>query len=392
MDSSLRLNLKFLEEELKKLSVKNLKRSLRRHDDRPGRLISINGKSVINFSSNNYLGLANHASLCSASREALECGTGSGASRLVTGNLAVHEQLETELAEFHQMESVRIFNSGYQANIGLIASLAGKNDLIVSDKLNHASIIDGSKLSGAKVRIFDHCDPNSALACIQAHPGVDRVFLISESVFSMDGDRAPLLEYRKLCDTQGAFLIIDDVHGLSVIGPGGRGLCAELGVIPDALVGGMGKGFGSFGGYVAGSELLSEFLLHKARSFVFSTGLPAAVAAASLASLRLVRSTEGDNRRKHLNSNIEYLRQGLRSLGLLTPGSGSTAIFPIIIGDSLKTVEMTQKLLAEGVFCQAIRPPTVPEGKARLRISLSCLHTKHDIDRLLSSLSKYLTV
>jgi len=376
----------FLKADLEQLALRGLTRSLRRHDDRPDRVIEINGKTVLNFSSNNYLGLANHPDIVSASKEALVCGTGSSASRLVTGNLGLHQDLESELADFHGVEAVRIFNSGYQANIGLIACIAGDGDLIVSDELNHASMIDGCRLSRAAVRVYKHCDVDSLRDCIQSAGPARRVFVLTESVFSMDGDCAPLEQLRAVCDETGAFLVVDDVHSLGVFGSQGAGLCAELGVVPDALVGGLGKAFGSFGGYVAGSHLLSEFLLHKARSFVFSTGLPAAVLGASIAALRVIRSVEGQARRESLHSRISQFRHGLEPLGLLESNSGFSPIFPIVVGDSKIAMDLTELLLAEGVFCQAIRPPTVKEGTARLRVSISAAHTEEDIDMLVSCL------
>ncbi|MBL4636933.1 MAG: 8-amino-7-oxononanoate synthase [Kofleriaceae bacterium] len=376
----------FLKADLEQLAGLGLTRSLRRHDDRPGRLIEIDGNTVLNFSSNNYLGLANHPDIVAASKEALVCGTGSSASRLVTGNLALHQELESELADFHGVEAVRIFNSGYQANIGLIACIAGDGDLIVSDELNHASMIDGCRLSRAAVSVYQHCNVDSLRECFGRAGPVRRIFVLTESVFSMDGDCAPLEQLRAVCDEFGAFLVVDDVHSLGVFGAQGAGLCAELGVVPDALVGGLGKAFGSFGGYVAGSQLLSEFLLHKARSFVFSTGLPAAVLGASIAALRVIRSVEGQARRETLQKRISQFRLCLEPLGLLETNSGFSPIFPIVVGNSTTAMNLTELLLSEGVFCQAIRPPTVKEGTARLRVSLSSLHTEEDIDTLICCL------
>ncbi len=370
--------MKFLRNELEALKEQGLQRSLRRHNDSPGRTIKMGGISCINFSSNNYLGLANHPELVLAAKNALVHGTGSSASRLVTGNLALHEQLESSLADFHTMPAARLFNSGYQANIGLLSCLSQKGDLIVSDALNHASMIDGCRLSKADLNIVPHRDLDSYESCLR-NSKAKRTFLITEGVFSMDGDLAPLKELRTLCDRYGAFLIVDDVHALGVLGKKGAGLASQCGVIPDAIVGGLGKAFGSCGGYVAGSKELAEYLLHKARSFVFSTALPASVLAASLAAISIVKSEEGRARQGELQSRIEEMREGLSRLGRLGPGAGHSSIFPVLVGDSMEAVQLTQTLLEQGIFCQAIRPPTVPKGTARLRIALSSEHRAEDV-------------
>jgi 8-amino-7-oxononanoate synthase len=378
----------FLKDSLAGLEAEHLRRELREHDDRPGRHIEIHGERVLNFSSNNYLGLASHPALIAAAGEALKAGTGSTASRLVTGNLALHQQLESELAAFHGLPAARLFNSGYQANLGLISSLAGPEDCIVSDRLNHASVIDGCRLSKARILVADHAQPGSFRAQLQAAESARRRFVVTDSVFSMDGDLAPLAELRQVCDEYGAFLIVDEAHAVGALGPKGAGLCAAAGVTPDALVGGFGKAFGSYGGYVAGSEELGEYLLNRARSFVFSTALPPAVVGASRAALRLALSEEGEGLRRSLGLRIQELSKGLEELGLLAQGAGQSPVFPIIVGDPETTLSWTDRLLAKGVFCQAIRPPTVERGKSRLRIALSALHLPEDIALLLAALAE----
>ncbi len=377
----------FIKETLAKLESDHLRRSLRRHDDDPGRTIQLGGKMLLNFSSNNYLGLAKHPELIRAAQNALSAGTGSTASRLVTGNLKLHEELEGEIAKLHDQPAARLFNSGYQANLGLISSMAGPEDVIVSDRLNHASVIDGCRLSRAKVLVAEHAQPDSFTRHLGESKSARHRFVVTDSVFSMDGDLAPLAALRELCDQHQAMLIVDEAHAVGVLGPRGAGICATIGIQPDALVGGLGKAFGSYGGYVAGASELSEFLLNRARSFVFSTALPPAVVAASLAAVRLLASEEGNTRRADLGARIEQFRGGLASLGLLEKGAGSSAIFPIIIGEANQAVEASTRLQKAGLFCLAIRPPTVEKKRSRLRIALSALHTAADVDLLLTALA-----
>lgn len=375
----------FLRSELEDLESSHLRRSLRTHSECPGREIEIDGAEVLNFSSNNYLGLAGHPAVADGARAALCAGSGSTASRLVTGNLDVHEALEVQLASFHRLEAARLFGSGYQANLGLVSCLAGPEDLVISDRLNHASIIDGIRLSKATCRIADHCSVESVREHLRASKSFRRRFVITDSVFSMDGDSPDLLALRSLCDEFDAFLIVDEAHASGCIGSG-RGICADLGVVPDALSSGLGKAFGSYGGYVAGSRDLVEVLLNKARSFVFSTALPPAVVGAGLASLGVIESPEGTALRADLKSRIGQLRDGLQELGKLEVGAGDAPIFPFVVGSATAAVSLCDDLLRNGVFCQAIRPPTVEAGKSRLRIALSSLHTEDDVSRLLAAL------
>ncbi len=377
----------FLRAELTKLDQTQLRRKMRTHTDCPGRTIEIDGRACLNFSSNNYLGLADHEELKQGAREALVMGAGSTASRLVTGNTSLHEQLESELAAFHNVESVRLFGSGYQANVGLLSCLANSEDLIVSDQLNHASLIDGIRLSKAACRVTEHLSLDAVRVALEGSASFRRRFVVTDSVFSMDGDSPDLVGLRQICDQMDAFLVVDEAHAVACLGAG-AGLCFELGIVPDALVGGLGKGFGSYGGYVAGSSDLTEYLLNRARSFVFSTALPPAILGAGLAALRLVGGDEGEQRRLQLRLRIGELKQGLDTMGRLEVGSGATTIFPFLVGAAGEALELGERLLTEGIYCQAIRPPTVEVGRSRLRIALCADHTKQDIQELLSALQQ----
>ncbi len=377
----------FLHAELAELEKSHLRRKTHAHNACPGRFIEIDGRKYLNFSSNNYLGLADHQALKQGSIEALTMGAGATASRLVTGTTQLHDQLELELAEFHKVERVRLFGSGYQANVGLLSCLANSQDVIISDRLNHASLIDGIRLSRAECRITEHCSLDSVQLALQDTGSFRRRFVVTDSVFSMDGDSPDLVGLRQVCDMMDAFLVVDEAHAVACLG-GGKGLCAKYGVKPDALVGGLGKGFGSYGGYVAGSLDLAEYLLNRARSFVFSTALPPAVVGAGLAAVRLVREVEGQRRRSELSARIDQLTTGLSGMGRLESGSGATAIFPFLVGGAEEVVQLSEGLLARGIHCQAIRPPTVEVGKSRLRIALSSDHTKEDVESLLSALSR----
>jgi 8-amino-7-oxononanoate synthase len=377
-----------LGDELERLVAAGLKRELRRWVGVHGARIELGGRSVASFSSNNYLGLAGHPALgAAASRTLGEAGLGSAASRLIAGNHAEHEALESELAAFHAAEAALLFNSGFQANVGVVPALVGRGDLVLSDQLNHASLIDGCRLSRAAVEVYPHGDVGVLEHLLAARrPSARRALVVTESVFSMDGDRAPLIELAALCARHGAWLMVDEAHAVGALGPRGQGIAAEVGVVPDVLVGTLGKAFGSFGAYVAGSQTLRQFLLHQARSFVFSTALPPALAAASRAALALVAGPEGDERRAVLAAHLDRFASGLRNAGLLAPGAGQTPIFPVILGDERRTMAAASQLAELGFHVQGIRPPTVPRGTSRLRIALSAAHSDDDLARLLLAL------
>ncbi|MBI4509648.1 MAG: 8-amino-7-oxononanoate synthase [Deltaproteobacteria bacterium] len=350
-------------------------------------LLLINGRLVINFSSNNYLGLASHPLLHSEAHRHLTLeGLGSGASRLIAGNLRSHRQLEEDLARFFRTESALLFNSGYHANIGVLSSIATNDDQIFSDALNHASIVDGCRLSRARVHVFPHGDLAALKRALSSSLPARRRIIVTDSIFSMDGDTAALPDLRTLAQAHDAVLMVDEAHATGVTGPGGRGLAAALGIPVDIHVGTLSKGVGAFGAFVAGSRPLIEYLLNRARSFVFTTALPPSVAAAARAALSLLDSPQGEVLRARLHQRISQFRSGLATLGLLAPGAGETAIFPIVVGDSRRTMEACEALLARGIFAQGIRPPTVPHGTARLRFSLMATHAEQHLERALAVL------
>jgi 8-amino-7-oxononanoate synthase len=377
-----------LGDELDRLAAGGLRRELRRWVGPHGPHIELGGRRLASFSSNNYLGLAGHPALADAAARALaETGLGSAASRLIAGNHAEHEALEVELAAFHRTEAALLFNSGFLANLGVIPALVGRGDLVLSDRLNHASLIDGCRLSRAAVEVYPHLDVAVLEHVLAARrPAARRALVVTESVFSMDGDRAPLDVIAEVCARNGAWLMVDEAHAVAALGPGGRGIAAELGVRPDILVGTLGKGFGSFGAYVAGSQTLRTLLIHRARSFVFSTALPPSVAAASRAAVALVAGPEGERRRAALASHVESFAAALGQAGLLAPGAGRSAVFPVILGDERRTMEAAARLANEGFHVQGIRPPTVPAGTSRLRISLMATHSAEDVDALAAAL------
>ncbi len=378
--------LDFLADQLAKLDAEGLRRQLRRVSTRQSAVIHLDDRAVVNFASNNYLGLASHPALARAAAEAAErLGTGAGASRLIVGNLAEHDTLESELASFHEAPAALLFNTGYQANLGVISSLAGPDDLIVSDELNHASLIDGCRLSRARVAVFRHLDLDQA-ADLLAGPA-SRRFLVSESVFSMDGDHADVVSLAALATRFNAALVLDEAHAVGAVGPVGRGLAAAAGVVPDVLVGTFGKAFGSFGAYVVGTRVLCDWLISRARPFVFTTGLPATVVAASRAALAVVRSDEGEELRGALRSRIDLLSRALQELGVLTHHHARSPIFPVVLGAEERAMTASRQLLSAGYYAQGIRPPTVPRGTSRLRITAMAQHTDDHIAGLARALS-----
>lgn len=342
--------------------------------------VTCNGCDVLLLCSNNYLGLADHPALAAASIAAIEqYGTSSGASRLVSGTMELHERLESAVATFKKSDSAIIFNSGHAANTGIIPALVGRGDVVFSDRLNHASIVDGILLSGARPVRYPHNDFR-ALATLMEKHAKGRSLIVSDGVFSMDGDIAPLAELVALKRRHGALLMVDDAHGCGVLGEKGRGSAELLGVGKDVDIqmGTFGKALGSFGAYAAVSAELRELLLNRARSFIFSTSLPPSVLAASLAAVELVQTPEGDALRDQLCANSHFFRNGLEEAGFRIP-AGSTQIVPIVIGSAETTMQFSEALLAEGLFAQGIRPPTVPAGTSRLRFTLMASHTHADL-------------
>jgi glycine C-acetyltransferase len=349
----------------------------------------VDGRDVLLFAGSNYLDLARHPEVVEASaRAARELGCAAGGSRLISGNLALHEELEEDLAKFTGSEAALAFATGYMANVGVIPALVGRGDVVVSDALSHASIIDGCRLSRAEVRIFSHGDLDALESALResAAPG-RRVLLAIDGVYSMDGDVAPVAELVALAKRFGAMVLLDDAHGTGTLGAHGRGAAEHCGVTDgiDLQVGTLGKGLGSFGAFVAGSRLLRELLVNTARSFIFSCALAPPQVAASRAALRVVRDEPW--RRTRLQANAARLRDGLAERGLSTAPS-TTHIVPVQIGDNAPTMTVCERLLERGFYAQGIRHPSVPEGTARLRITPMATHGDEEIDALVEALAE----
>jgi 8-amino-7-oxononanoate synthase len=373
--------------ELRAIDDAGLRSRMRAVDGAQRNEIVVDGRTAANFSSNNYLGLADHPVLARAAAAAMhEAGFGAGASRLIVGNLQPHRALEARIAGWKGAEAALLFNSGYQANVGLVSALAGPDDTVFSDALNHASLIDGCRLSRARVVVYQHADAADLEQKLRAEPPRRRLLIITDSVFSMDGDHAPLAEIAQLKRTYGALLAVDEAHAVGVHGPHGVGLCAGLDV--DLQMGTLGKALGGFGAYVAARRPLVDLLANRARSFVFTTALPVPVVAAAHAAIDWLNGPEGQARRLRLTEVQARFHAGLRSLGLATdslPGH----IVPLRVreGDPRRVMEASEALLARGVFVQGIRPPTVPAGTARLRFALMATHTDAQIDLALAALA-----
>lgn len=353
-------------------------RELRRIEGPVDTWVTIDGARVLALCSNNYLGLANHPALAAAAARAAETyGVGAGASRLISGSLAIHRDLEARLARFEHTEAAVLFPTGYHANVGAITTLVGRGDAVFSDQLNHASIIDGCRLSGAEVHVYPHADAE-ALDALLARARARRRLVVTDSVFSMDGDHAPL---RAICDvaaTRDAMVMVDEAHATGVEGPTGAGLVEALG-LGDAVtvqMGTLGKALGAAGAFVAGSSALIALLVNRARSLIYTTALPPPVVAAVDAALDVVEREP--ERRARLATMSATLRARLTALGFeIPPGAGP--IVPVMTGSSERALAWSRGLLERGVFVQAIRPPTVPDGTARLRVTLMATHTDEDL-------------
>jgi 8-amino-7-oxononanoate synthase len=347
----------------------------------------IDGKALLTFCSNDYLGLANHPAVIHAFQQAAnQYGVGSGAAHLVNGHSKLHQQLEEALAEFTGREQALLFSTGYMANLGVTNALVGRHDFIYADKLNHASLVDAALLSGAKVLRYPHND-TAHLAKRLQHTEQTQLML-TDGVFSMDGDVAPMQELAKLAQQANAWLMVDDAHGLGVLGQTGAGLVeqAQLSAVDvPILMGTLGKALGTAGAFVAGDWVLIEYLKQTARSWIFTTAQPPAIAAATLASLALVQ--QGQHLREHLQQLIRQFRQGAQQLGLTLMDS-QTPIQPIILGSNTHALAASAYLESQGILVTAIRPPTVPQGTARLRVTLSAAHTALDVERLLAALAQ----
>ena len=416
---------------LAELRDRGLYRELRRIDSPQAPHIKVGGRALLNFSSNDYLGLAAEPALKEAARQALEqFGAGAGASRLICGSLAPHHQLEEALAAFKGAEAALSFSTGYAAALGTIGALAGRGDVVILDRLVHACIVDAARLSGAKLRVFHHNDMADLERLLQwaeeqrarsedrgskvgaegSAFGIDRalppegggpfalgppasagtsVLIVTESIFSMDGDPAPLRELVALKEKYGAWLMLDEAHATGLYGRNGRGLAEELGVSHrlEIQMGTLGKALGAAGGYICGSRTLIDYLVNRARSFIFSTApVPAAVAAAT-AGIRFVQSTAGRDRRDLLWQRVAEVRSFLASQGRWpSPSSAPCAIIPLMLGQEDRAVQASAALRDQGIFIPAIRYPTVPRGQARLRLTLTAAHTPADIEQLLAAL------
>lgn len=382
---SLNRHLAKFERELSELCHRALLRRLRTIQSDPGPTITIDGRSVILMASNNYLGLATHPVLKEAAIEATRrYGVGAGASRLVSGTLAPHAELETALARFKGTEASLVFSSGYLANIGLIPALIGPGGLILADRLCHASLIDGCRLSGAEFRVFRHRDVAQLDGLLAKHAHRRQTLIVTDGVFSMDGDLAPLPELVAVAERYETQLLVDDAHGTGVMGIRGRGTLEHYGLesrVPFHM-GTLGKALGTSGAYIAGAEKVISYMVNRARSFIYSTAPPPSSAAASIAALELIRSEP--ERRMRLWENQARLQGGLKNLGFRLTDSRSP-ILPVLIGDPQKAMVMADRLFELGVYAPAIRPPTVPQETSRIRLTVSSEHTQEHLATVLAA-------
>ncbi|MFV1984159.1 MAG: 8-amino-7-oxononanoate synthase [Thiohalomonadales bacterium] len=380
-----------LEQQLEQRKKNSLYRTRRIINSAQDVNISVNGKQVLNFCSNDYLGLANNTEVITAFKKAADkFGVGSGSAHLVTGHLSVHHELEQQLAEFTGRPRALLYSTGYMANLGVISALLTKNDCIFEDKLNHASLIDAGLLSGAKFKRYLHNDVTNLESKLTTASEDNCNLIVSDGVFSMDGDVVALDKIIPIAQQYKAVIMIDDAHGLGVTGKNGRGTLEHFNASVDdvpILMGTLGKAFGTFGAFIAGSETLIETLIQQSRSYIYTTALPPALASATLMSLKLVISEQW--RRENLQERIDQFKTGAAQLGLnLMPSN--TAIQPLLIGSSELAMGISQKLADEGILISAIRPPTIPNNTARLRITFSANHSKEHVDKLLSALETLL--
>jgi glycine C-acetyltransferase len=372
---------KTFREELDEMRQQGLYRSMRLVEGAQAGRVVLDGREALLLCSNDYLGLAAHPFLKEAAIRAIErYGTGSGASRLVSGNMEPHGELEARIASFKGTEAALLFNSGYAANTGIIPAIVGRGDTIFSDRLNHASIVDGALLSRARLVRYPHNDTASLRKLLGETGKKGRLLVVTDGVFSMDGDLAMLTELVELKSEFGALLMVDDAHGTGVLGDSGRGSAELAGIMNDIDIhmGTFGKALGSFGAYAAASREFVDYLVNRARSFIFSTALPPAAPAASLAALNLIDAEEGGVLRKKLSFNAGFFRSSLHKAGFDTMAS-ETQIIPLFVGEAGVTMEFSRQLLEEGVYVQGIRPPTVPAGSCRLRCTVMATHTMEDL-------------
>jgi len=381
--------LAYLDVELDDLKERGLYRPLRVLQERQEAETVFDGKRVINLSSNNYLGLTTHPKLIAAAHEAIDkYGAGSGSVRTIAGTMSQHMELEAKIAAFKHTEAALVFQSGFTANAGTVSSVLGKEDVIISDELNHASIIDGCRLSRAKIAVFKHKDVADLRRVLEETKGnYRRTLVITDGVFSMDGDVAPLADIVEVSEQYQAIIMVDDAHASGVMGNQGRGTVDHFGLHGRVhiQVGTLSKAIGCLGGYVAGSRALIDYLVHKARPFLFSTSHPPAVTAAAIAAFDLLQ--EDPTLMERLWDNTRYFKAGLEALGFETAGS-ETPITPVIAGDAKLAMELSDRLFAEGVFAQGIGFPTVPNEKSRVRTIVTATHTREELDTALKAFEK----
>ena len=380
--------LSYLSDELNALRQQNLYRRLRVLEDEQKAHTTFDHRSVVNLSSNNYLGLTTHPRLRQKAREAVEqFGVGTGSVRTIAGTMAMHMELERKLAEFKKVEAVVVFQSGFTANAGTVSAILTKDDVVISDELNHASIIDGCRLSRAAIKVFPHKDVDAARKIIEGLPAGQRKLLITDGVFSMDGDLGPLPELCELAEQTGCIMMVDDAHASGVFGKNGRGTIDHFGVHGrvDVQVGTLSKAIGALGGYVAGTRALIEFLYHRARPFLFSTSHPPAVAAACIAAIDVL--LEEPEIIDPLWENTRFFKGGLEALGFNT-GVSESPITPVVTGDGALAMKLSDRLFQEGVFAQGIAFPTVAKDKARVRTIVTATHTRDDLQFALDAFGK----
>jgi len=376
----------FIRDELYKLRKDRLFRELRTVEGAQGRYVTMGGKTYLSFCSNNYLGLANDPRVKEAARKAIdEYGWGAGASRLISGTMRFHRDLEARIAQFKGTESSIVFATGYMANVGTISALVGAGDAVIIDRLNHASIIDGCRLSGARMLVYRHANTTSLENVLSGAHGFNRRLIVTDSIFSMDGDICPLPDIVTLAKRYDAMVMVDEAHATGVMGETGRGVVEYFGLEGqvDVVMGTLSKALGGMGGYVAGSKELISYLQNKSRSFVYTTAPPPAACAAAIEALNIIEKEP--DRRQRLWENVKYLRKGLAETKFRMTDSASQ-IIPIIVGEAAKAMAESKRLYKNGILCPAIRPPTVPKGSSRLRISVMSEHEREDLDRLLSLL------
>lgn len=383
-----------LREELEGLAARGHRRFLRTLAGRQGPLVRFEGREVILLASNNYLGLADHPALAQAAADAARrWGVSAAASPLISGHMEPHARLAAALATLKEKEGALLFGSGFLANLGLLATLAGPGDVILSDALNHASIIDGCRLSRAETRVFPHSDMGALERALAESRAARRKVIVVDGVFSMDGDLAPLPSLAALAQAHGALLIVDEAHATGVLGPEGRGAAAHFGLQHRAGVamGTLGKALASYGAFACADGETVDYLVNRARPYIYSTALPPPAVAAAHAALQLSLGEEGAQRRSRLKMLCARFRAGLRRVGFAPPDpppGEEVPIFPIVVGEAEKAVALAEHMLGAGVFLLAIRPPTVPEGTSRLRATLMATHTEAQIGRALDALGE----